>query len=646
MQRSLCVWRVLASFWPLAERDHTPQNSPGTWTCLAILFRRSSFYAFIAIGISARLAHGQDYGDTQRHQEVLFSGQVVVPPGKRYTLPFTTRSNFKNARIAGSVQARGGAGNDIRVLVTKGQSIAYDSGQRRSAVLSVDFSEPGQYILIFDNSFSLVSPKVVAGVISLVHWGVDVEQNDADRQASMEHLSQASRIIQKLYSTLKAQERIWGTTQLFALPTIRLDNDRSINASANWSTNSIKVNRGLFDLTGKAADKGDDVLAATLAHELSHIFYRHPGYGSGQGLKGFYDELRGVTALDRVQEHEADILGTRVACQAGFDPDGMLILVTTFASMDGSASSFMRNHPSGVERLQYLQTEASKCRTWQEQHRQSAVPIDDTRETGTEGTGRQTTAQEEMTRALVDLAKGLPPPGPPAKGDNDCLKYQSAPVSLRGTLVSHQNLNNWWAVKLARSICTVNDPSDPSMVAYNSVGELQLILGGQADLDRCRNLLGREVAVSGKLIPQVTAHHQTRVLIIVDQIEPISPVKVTEVPIPVATRAAGISALPDAPSYIASATVVPSPTRRVIKQAWDNDPSRFFPESDRFIEHFFNGPSDIMWVKCLDGYTITESKSSSGTSVFQMDPGDTKNPYWGVAVSVSERSNITVRCSR
>jgi len=34
-----------------------------------------------------------------------------------------------------------------------------------------------------------------------------------------------------------------------------------------------------------------------------------------------------VTALDRVQETEADILGIRVACQAGFDPQGMLILM-------------------------------------------------------------------------------------------------------------------------------------------------------------------------------------------------------------------------------------------------------------------------------------------------------------------------------
>src|ERR1035438_4540290 len=87
--------------------------------------------------------------------EVLFNGQVQVPPGKRYQLTFTTRSNFKNARIAGNLQAQGGTGNDIRVVVVKGQSLVYDSGRRRSVVMSVDFSEPGQYVLMFDNTFSL-----------------------------------------------------------------------------------------------------------------------------------------------------------------------------------------------------------------------------------------------------------------------------------------------------------------------------------------------------------------------------------------------------------------------------------------------------------------------------------------------------------
>ncbi len=338
-------------------------------------FRASCPWLFLlAVGGMAR---AQVLNDSDRQSQLLFNGQVQVPAAKRYILSFTTQSNFKNARIAGNVQAKGGSGNDIRVMIVKGQSVVYDSGQRRSVVLSVDCSEPGQYTLVFDNGFSVLSPKVVFGTVSLVHWGVDSERNELDREEAAAHYTQATEIVQRLYATLKADERVWGTTQIFTSPSIRLNNDGSINAAANWSTNVINVNRGLFRLTDRAGDKGNDVLAATLSHELGHIFYRHPGYGSsGQGVKGLFDELRGVTALDRVQEKEADILGIRVACQAGYDPQGMLILMRVFAQLDNGANSFMRNHPSGIERYNYLQSEAARCQSLQSQQRPNPAPVE------------------------------------------------------------------------------------------------------------------------------------------------------------------------------------------------------------------------------------------------------------------------------
>jgi peptidyl-prolyl cis-trans isomerase A (cyclophilin A) len=75
--------------------------------------------------------------------------------------------------------------------------------------------------------------------------------------------------------------------------------------------------------------------------------------------------LTGVTELDRAQEKEADILGIRVACQAGFDPEGMLIVMRALLAQNPTATSFMQNHPSGVERLHYLQGEVQKCKAIQ-----------------------------------------------------------------------------------------------------------------------------------------------------------------------------------------------------------------------------------------------------------------------------------------
>jgi len=332
-----------------------------------------------ASALATRAISGQGFDGVDPQRQMLFEGQTEIGPGQRYTQAFTTHSNFKNARIAGNVQAHGGIGDDVRVLVTRAQTVIYDSGRRRSVVISVDFSEPGDYALVFDNSFSLF-PKVVSGTISLVHWGVDAARNRADQEATRAHYAQATSTLQRLYSALKADEHVLGTTQLSSVPSVQLSNDDSINAWANWSTNSITLNRGLFAFVDRSGDKGKDVLAGTLAHELSHIFYRHPGYGSStQGAKGLFDELVGVTELDRVQEKEADVLGLRVACQAGFDPEGMLILMRGFAQIDKRASSFMQNHPSGLERLQYLQIEAQRCASLQAQSRIAAPPLMDSR---------------------------------------------------------------------------------------------------------------------------------------------------------------------------------------------------------------------------------------------------------------------------
>lgn len=82
----------------------------------------------------------------------------------------------------------------------------------------------------------------------------------------------------------------------------------------------------------------------------------------------------------------------------------------------------------------------------------------------------------------------------------------------------------------------------------------------------------------------------------------------------------------------------------MITQAWDKDPAAFFPDSDRYVEHMFNGPMDVMWVKCREGYRISKPASSTDSSIFQMDPQNSTNPYWGVAVSDSQRSNITMHC--
>ena len=176
---------------------------------------------------------------TELRSDPVFTGQVEVPAGKKYVRSLPSAAHFTYARIAGSIQASGGQGNDIRVVVLKDLSVVFDSGRRRSVVLSADFSQPGQYTLVFDNSFSRVSPKFVSGTISIVHSGIDIARTEAERQADVAHYQQATSTIARLYVALKADEQVWGTTQMSEAPRILLRPDATINAFASWATNTI-----------------------------------------------------------------------------------------------------------------------------------------------------------------------------------------------------------------------------------------------------------------------------------------------------------------------------------------------------------------------------------------------------------------------
>lgn len=222
-----------------------------------------------------------------------------------------------------------------------------------------------------------------------------------------------------------------------------------------------------------------------------------------------------------------------------------------------------------------------------------------------------------------------------------CLPYGGAqPLTVKGELISHQGLRGWWGLKLDHAICTLKDPIDPYGVAYTDVDELQLIFMNQDGYAKYKNLLNRSVSISGKLMGRTTGYHQTRVLIIVDEMASVDGVQA-----PKAT-AKEPRPLRDGEFYFASVTVLPRPASRVIKQVWDTDPVKPFADSDRYVEHMFNGPMDVMRVKCREGYRIESPASTTNSSIFQMDPQSPANPFWGVAVSDSERTNITVRCGK
>jgi len=75
---------------------------------------------------------------------------------------------------------------------------------------------------------------------------------------------------------------------------------------------------------------------------------------------------------------------------------------------DGSANSFMRNHPTGIERFNYLQGEVAKCQSWQSQQPETTAPI--TTETTTTQSAGLLTADSSSTAKAQFLWKSVQDP--------------------------------------------------------------------------------------------------------------------------------------------------------------------------------------------------------------------------------------------
>ena len=125
------------------------------------------------------------------------------------------------------------------------------------------------------------------------------------------------------------------------------------------------------------AEKNSDELAFVIGHEMAHVIRRHAidrilsqkalsmaslATPTGRAVAPW---LRSVgmqwleKAYSREQEFEADVLGSRLAQVAGFDPRGALRMLERFRSLDGSSdplglSAYLSTHPPIDDRQQHI----------------------------------------------------------------------------------------------------------------------------------------------------------------------------------------------------------------------------------------------------------------------------------------------------
>jgi predicted nucleic acid-binding Zn ribbon protein len=116
----------------------------------------------------------------ERHVN-LFDGTVIVKASYWRYKEFNTLESWRDIHVKGNFQASGGTGNDVRVILmtkndftnfTNGHEAhsVYDSG--KLTVSNIDVLLPSttqNYVLAFDNTFSLVTDKEIKANIDLIY---------------------------------------------------------------------------------------------------------------------------------------------------------------------------------------------------------------------------------------------------------------------------------------------------------------------------------------------------------------------------------------------------------------------------------------------------------------------------------------------
>ena len=157
-------------------------------------------------------------------------------------------------------------------------------------------------------------------------------------------------------------------------------NARDINAFA-LPGGPMYVNRGMIE-----AARTEGEMAGVMAHEISHVALRH---GTAQATKGQkYSILGGIAGIagtilggpgvgqlaqapfavyllkfSREYETEADILGSQIMAQAGYDPRDLANMFRTLEQQGGGGGGgFLSDHPSPSDRYARIEREAQYLR--------------------------------------------------------------------------------------------------------------------------------------------------------------------------------------------------------------------------------------------------------------------------------------------
>jgi Zn-dependent protease with chaperone function len=196
---------------------------------------------------------------------------------------------------------------------------------------------------------------------------------EAEKQYPPCNDPKADAYLRKVGMRLVDHLNTFGTTYPWEFHCV---NDKAINAFA-LPGGYVFVNRGAIEAADYEAE-----LAAVMAHELSHVALRH---GTNQATKAQYAQMgSGIAGIagsifggaagaaiagagqfatgsvllkySRSAETQADVMGTQVLYDSGYDPRAMAAF---FEKLNGSAAppEFFSDHPSPENRVERVSQE-------------------------------------------------------------------------------------------------------------------------------------------------------------------------------------------------------------------------------------------------------------------------------------------------
>jgi Zn-dependent protease with chaperone function len=198
---------------------------------------------------------------------------------------------------------------------------------------------------------------------------------DAERQLSIVNDRQAEEYINTLGKNLASYAPNNNSAFMFQF---KIVNDKAINAFA-LPGGFIYVNRGAIE----AAD-GEAQIAGVIAHEIGHVVMRHGTHqasesylarapfavlgGLGGNAIGTIAGSLGGVGLNlaflhnsRAAESQADLIGTQIIHDAGYDPKAMVEFFEKIEKESkGSSAQFLSDHPNPENRVSNVQHEIEK----------------------------------------------------------------------------------------------------------------------------------------------------------------------------------------------------------------------------------------------------------------------------------------------